>query len=334
MRKTTEPPTAPLIRLAHPLAFAGLLRKVGAPVDRLFAHTGLPVYCDDPGAFVPLRRAWALFDAAAQLEDSALGWHVGRFVGDAQLSSGVLRKIEHAPTLYQALYSFIRLARSESSQLDLRIVENRDNILFYTRYPMKDWSGYTSSQAYQLAVYIDIVRHYAGRDWMPPEIGIEAPIAPPVIHEHYPDSRIVTGHPFGYIAIPRSCLHYPPLGVAPIDTGNDLWPVAARTGFVGTVKAVAQAYLADGYPSAHKMAEILDTSERSLFRGLADHGVAYQTLLDEVRIDAAKRLLREEGMTVGAVASHLGFSDASNFARMFRRVCGLSPREYSTSVQT
>jgi len=55
--KQTKPSTAPLVRLAHPLAFAAFLRKVGTPVDRLFSQAGLPVYSDDPGVFVPLRKA-------------------------------------------------------------------------------------------------------------------------------------------------------------------------------------------------------------------------------------------------------------------------------------
>ena len=334
MRKTTETSTAPLVRLAHPLAFAGLLRKVGAPVDRIFRRTGLPVYCDDPSAFVPLRRAMVFYDAAEQLEGPAFGWQVGQFVGDKGLSAGVLKKIEHAPTLYQALFALIQLVTKEASHLRLSVRENLGEIFFCAHNPMKDWPGYTPSQAYQLAVYIDIVRHYVGPHWMPPEIGIESNVVPDVIHEHYPASRIVSGHSFGYIAIPRSCLHHTPFSVSSGDTDESLPPPAHRPDFVETVKAVAQSYLPDGYPSAQKMAEILDTSERTLFRGLADHGVAYQTLLDEVRIDAAKRLLREEDMTVGAVAIHLGFSDPSNFARMFRRIGGLSPREYRTSVRT
>ena len=135
------------MRLSHPLAFAAFLRKTGTPVDRLFARAGLPVHWDDPGVFVPARRAWAFFDAAAQLEDPALGWHVGRFVGDKGLSANVLKKIEHAPSLHQALFALIRLAHAEATQLNLGIRENRDNIFFRTRYPMKDWQGYMSSQA-------------------------------------------------------------------------------------------------------------------------------------------------------------------------------------------
>ncbi len=78
------------IRLAHPQVFASFLEKVGAPTHRLYGPLGLPVYCDDPKALVPLKQGWALFDAAARLEDPFLGWHVGRFYGDSGINRGLL----------------------------------------------------------------------------------------------------------------------------------------------------------------------------------------------------------------------------------------------------
>jgi AraC-like DNA-binding protein len=332
--KQSNPSTAPLIRLAHPLAFAAFLRKVGTPVDRLFSKAGLPVYYDDPGVFVPLRNSWAWFDAGARLEDPGLGWHVGQFVGDKRLSAGMLKRLEHAPTLYQALFALVRLVRSESSQLHIGISEGHDSILVYTRYPMKDWPGYTSSQAYQLAVYIDLIRHYLGRSWMPEEIGIESPIAPRVIHEHYPDCRVLAGQQFGYISVPRSRLHSAPIGIYSKNVESSPLVRAGNFDNVDAARAVIQAYLADGYPSARKTANLLDTSERSLFRMLADRGVSYQTLVDEVRFDAAKKLLRDQELPQSEIASCLGFTDPANFSRMFRRIGGLSPREFRKAIQT
>jgi hypothetical protein len=43
MTTTAVMAQTPLIRLAHPLAFAALLQKVGTPTDPLFRRLGLPV---------------------------------------------------------------------------------------------------------------------------------------------------------------------------------------------------------------------------------------------------------------------------------------------------
>ena len=80
------------MRLAHPLAFSAYLRHLGAPVAGYFRRQGLPALCRDPNVFVPVKRAWALFDDAARREDPDIGWHVGRFVGDHNLNAGLLQK--------------------------------------------------------------------------------------------------------------------------------------------------------------------------------------------------------------------------------------------------
>jgi hypothetical protein len=169
------------------MAFAAFLDHIGAPTYRHFHRLGMPSLCDDPSAFVPLTKAWAFFDATAQSEDPMVGWHVGRFAGDHLLSKPFLRNLETAPTLYQALKRLIRLISAEASHLQLGILERRDDVLFYAHYTdMKHVAGHTSSQAYQLAVYIDLIRHFVGKRWVPHEIGMEYPVVPSVVEEHFP----------------------------------------------------------------------------------------------------------------------------------------------------
>lgn len=333
MGTATRPSPTPLIRLVHPQAFATFLQEIGTPTDRLFRRVGLPVYCDDPTAFIPLRHAWALFDAAAQLEDPQLGWHVGRFYGDKKLSAPFLRKLETAPTLYQALKRLVRMISAEASHLQLGILERRDDILFHTQYStIKDWPGYEGSQAYQLEVYLDLIRHFVGRHWVPTEIGLETATVPPVVEAHFPGSRIRSNQRVGYIAVPRSCLH-----MTARNNGSGVGseePLVLARGFddVDTLRAMLRAYLSDGYPSAQKMASLMDTSVRTLARRLFESGLTYRALVDEVRFEAAKSLLEGTDARIGDVARSIGFDDPAHFSRMFRRIGGLSPRDFRTAA--
>ena len=334
MRNATNLSSTPLIRLAHPQAFAAFLQEIGTPTDRLFQRQGLPVYCDDPAAFVPLRRAWALFDAAAQLEDPMLGWHVGRFCGEKSLNAGLLKQVENAPTLYQALKELVGLISSEASHLRLGIQERRDDILFYTHYPeIKEWPGYTSSQAYQLEVYLVVIRHYLGSIWVPDEIGIEYPRAPAVVQEHFPASRVLTNQRMGYLSVPRSCLHRAPPRGNPNDGGEDFVVLTRKFDHVDRVRALLHAYMADGYPSAQKMASLTDTSTRTLARRVSDSGLTYQAVVDEVRFNRAKELLQHTGERITDVAGAVGFDDPAHFARMFRRIGGITPREFRRAAE-
>ncbi len=82
------------------------------------------------------------------------------------------------------------------------------------------------------------------------------------------------------------------------------------------------------YPSLQTMADTEHLSPRSLIRHLHSEGSSYQTLLDQVRQDAAFWLLARSTVTVEAIAVQLGYSDPSNFSRTFRRWTGQTPREF------
>lgn len=269
-----------------------------------------------------------MFHAAAQSEDPMLGWYVGRFVGNHNLNAALLGKLENAPTLYQALKKLIELVSAEASHLRIGIVERRDDSLFYTHYPdRKAQLGYSVSQAYQLEVYLDLIRHFVGRHWVPDEIGIEQPTVPAVVRDHFPGSRIRTHQRVGYIAIPRSCLHMAVQG-GNAGAGNDSPHLTQRFDFVDSLSALLETYLTEGYPSVRSAAKWMDTSERTLARTLSAHGLTYQALVDEVRFNAARELLRDSDAPIADVAGSVGFADPSHFSRMFRRIGGLTPRKF------
>ena len=80
--------------------------------------------------------------------------------------------------------------------------------------------------------------------------------------------------------------------------------------------------------AASSIAAWLAISERSLFRQLHAAGWQYQKLVDAHRISEAQSLLRASADSIARIAERLGFSDAANFSRNFRRCCGSSPRQY------
>jgi AraC-like DNA-binding protein len=80
-------------------------------------------------------------------------------------------------------------------------------------------------------------------------------------------------------------------------------------------------------PSVERVARELGTSVRTLKRKRAEEGMTYSGLVDEVQVGRAALLLRSE-LTVDEIAARLGYSDAANFTRAFRRWTGKSPRTY------
>ncbi|GAB3265247.1 AraC family transcriptional regulator [Chitinimonas naiadis] len=80
-------------------------------------------------------------------------------------------------------------------------------------------------------------------------------------------------------------------------------------------------------PTLPDIASSLCLSERTLRRRLADSGVSYQALLDNVRKNRAIELLANPRLSVEQIALEVGFSDAHNFRRAFKRWTGSPPSE-------
>jgi AraC-like DNA-binding protein len=97
---------------------------------------------------------------------------------------------------------------------------------------------------------------------------------------------------------------------------------------VGQVRAAIHDELEGGDPSLDNVARKLGTGRRSLQRRLADEGLTYAEVLDDVRGAMARAYLGQRGLSIAEVAYLLGFSEQSSFTRAFRRWTGTSPAEF------
>lgn len=57
-------------------------------------------------------------------------------------------------------------------------------------------------------------------------------------------------------------------------------------------------------------------------------GCSYRTYINTMRTNMAKVFLTSTRMTVQEISDHLGFANSNYFSTVFRRMCGISPREY------
>ena len=75
------------------------------------------------------------------------------------------------------------------------------------------------------------------------------------------------------------------------------------------------------------VAKKLGMSERTLARRLAEEGVTFIEVLQQLKASLASRYLEDEGMPISRIAWLLGFEEASSFSHACRRWTGKSPRE-------
>ena len=79
----------------------------------------------------------------------------------------------------------------------------------------------------------------------------------------------------------------------------------------------------------NRLAQKHQMSRRSLERRFKQTtGVTPLGYLQEVRVEAAKRLLEEGSQPFDEIADMVGYEDVSFFRKVFVRLTGLRPREY------
>lgn len=81
-------------------------------------------------------------------------------------------------------------------------------------------------------------------------------------------------------------------------------------------------------PSMDEVANMVHMNERTLRRKLESEGTAFGNIVDDVRASLASEYLKTTQMKTEDIAALVGFSDAANFRRAFKRWTGMSPREY------
>ncbi len=86
--------------------------------------------------------------------------------------------------------------------------------------------------------------------------------------------------------------------------------------------------LPSGVPSQKDTASALNMSTRNLQRRLQEKGSSFKQLLNRTREELAVNYLKGSGKPIIEIGFLLGYVDASNFARAFRRWQGVSPQQY------
>ena len=80
------------------------------------------------------------------------------------------------------------------------------------------------------------------------------------------------------------------------------------------------------------VARSLGMSERTLARKLADEGLNFTEILQQLRRDLAVRYLEDRKLHVSKIAWLLGFSEVSAFTHTFKRWTGKTPSQMQSWI--
>jgi AraC-like DNA-binding protein len=308
---------------------------VGGPVDALLRRSRLPVHAlENHDNYVPSANFYTFVTEMAARERIAdLGFRVGERFGANCADPHMVALLRQSPTMFRGLTKASDLTNRTVSRCHLGMVRSRDNSQTYFYH--QPGCGKRNSACDQIAWFgvmtlIGMARVYAGRDWRPLEIGVMSHRKPTAhIFERFPNTRIRLSQSCSYIALPHEAVSLLPAAEAGgrdgVQASVDYRPI--EESLVGSLKQVVSSYLGEDL-SIPKVADLCNTSSRSLQRQLERCGTTFRGILDEVRFESAREMLAEPHNQIADIAHALGYKTPTNFSRSFRRVAGVSPSEF------
>lgn len=312
------------------------VQRWGSPAEALLVRSGIrPELLYRPTAAVPLKKALGWVELACQaLGTEHLGLHVGRATSNADLGAygGTLAR---ALTLHQYILQGIRLYGTVvvgySFWLSAQGGQVRINLSGGLTPGLGDYQVSLSS----FAITIANMRRFAGPDWVPEEISFGfRPREPIPSTDLFDGARVVYRPGRNYIEFPRALLGQQLRHTARMSAaGPSAAPRPLPRDLAGLVELQIESLLPGRTVPVDLVAETLGMSTRSLQRGLAAQAANYTDLLTAVRTRLAAEWLEQTDKPVVEIAFDLGYTDASNFTRAFRRQTGVSPMTFRQNAE-
>jgi AraC-like DNA-binding protein len=321
----------PLTRGQFLLPFVSILDDIGAPTEMLLERSRLPSsLAEKSELYLPLLPALRFVETAQRtqgIED--FGFLAAQRLHFSHMREKTRALIAHSPTLLVALRHACHWASREDTILSMWIEHHADHVRVCSRLAGQGHLHLKYAQWIQNIFPIHIIRQFAGPGWMPTAIAFEASYAPsPATQSFWPNVRFLSGQHAAWISLPITLLGLPNPSPAAFAPSRDQEDGTSAYDIVELLKLMLPAYLDEGRTALADVAEIAGVGARTLQRKLAHVGLSYSDILDTVRYEHASRLLQDTECRIIDVAFSSGYTDPAHFSRAFRRMTGVTPRQF------
>ena len=324
---------------AYARSIASALEQRGVDAAQVFEKAGVPMYhTSDPLRRLTNREISALFrESVAITSDPYFGLfvadtlHISQLhaLGFALLASSTLRDF------CLRLTNFYRLV---SDNVDIRLEESPDEAIIAVKLLNPDICWETRDAF--VGLMVRLMRAIGERDFTPirVELARPEPAAGDQPYRDYFGCVVLFDQPELRIAFGRAMVDVPLPGASQElaqmhdRTAMEYLGKLDRQNISNRVRSLIVDKLSTGLVSKQLVADDLHMSSRNLELKLADEGTNFQQVLDSTRQSLASGYMEQSGISITEIAYLLGFSDAANFTRAFKRWTGKSPTEFRRSL--
>jgi AraC-like DNA-binding protein len=324
-----------LVRAACLTNYGEVARAGGLDPARMLLEAGLsPNVEREPDLMIPVERVGQLLQASAIKSGNET---FGLCMAESRMLSNlgaVGMLIRDQPTLRDSLGVLMRYQVLLNGSLSLMMEESAGIVVI--REEVK--AGHPQQATRQrielaLGVMLRLMRQFLGAGWQPQRVCFKHP-APHDVGVHHrvfggcvefnADFNCVvcvkgdldTRNPLADPAMARYALQLLDASVKP-----------QRPTMLEDVRRTILLLLPSGRCSIEQVAEHLGVAARTVQRGLADQGQSFSSMVNEIRIELAKRHVLESDRPLTDVAMLLGFSAPSALSRWYHTQFGCSAKE-------
>lgn len=245
--------------------------------------------------------------------------------------------VREEPTVGRAIRVAETYLRRYSDAIDFRLHEHADLALLRVQY-LNQSRGHTR-QATELLIGTvhRVISALAGNAWAAESVSFAHPSpASRTIHLSFFRTQILFNNSFNGFVLRVSDLDTPlhTAGMAmPHYMKQFVEEVVATPAitFDATVRQLVFSLLPTGRCSSAKIAVHLGIDRKTLTRRLAARGTTYSEILNEVRIELARRHIRTDQSSLTETAQRLGFAGLPTFSRWFTAEFGMCATAWRTA---
>jgi AraC-like DNA-binding protein len=321
----------PLVRMRYADSFAQKLQRIGAPVERLLNGINLSEeMLGERDDFITVSQLWRLTALAADYSGNFdFGFEAGLTPLEEHSQFG--QNLLYAPTLQQAFEMFCQMAPMELTNAEFSIRRERERVWFCGGPVHGTPAEQLQVGLYRLAMFVQLVRWAAGPEWRPQRVRL------PVASVSGMETDLIRGASLEFncrepaIEVPVRLLARELLIEPPASARIAGSPQQLSLNFRNSLRQVLRTHIRGHRFRIDQTADALDLSVRTLQRRLAEHGLVYSELVEQTRIDLARRLLQDTDLPIADIAREVGYGESTHFSRAFRRITGNSPRDFRSA---
>ncbi|WP_215402611.1 helix-turn-helix domain-containing protein [Vibrio gigantis] len=232
--------------------------------------------------------------------------------------------------------SLLESAQRAALELDFSNLSDQG---FLSLFPFEQWSVESSPQSLKLSFLVSnsslnsieaelFLIVYSHAYFKAQQADIDKPIRYDLVSVSaitLSELRIQTETP-QYLGQTETCISY-----NPIDLDCSIKALSTATTSAFKVTQALFPYIGRVDVDLVMFGQINRIGKRIIQRALSEEGTTFRTIKETLSFEFAKRVMTEQDYSVSDIALHLGYADASQFIRAFKRANGITPHQWRKS---